>query len=109
MANEQNLLPPNEVNTRRTPEKRKSDARKAGIASGVARKEKAKMKDILEKMLQEKPSDSELTYEQMVTLGLIKGAVLGNSKNYETICSMLGQKPAEKVEITQPPKIIDDI
>ena len=42
MANEQNLVP----NESRTPEERRELARKAGIASGVARREKKTLKQI---------------------------------------------------------------
>ena len=40
MANEQNLISPQELNARLTPEQRRENASKAGIASGKARKER---------------------------------------------------------------------
>lgn len=40
MANEQNLIRPEELNARLTPEQRRENTSKAGIASGKARREK---------------------------------------------------------------------
>lgn len=40
MANEQNLITPQELNARLTPEQRRENTSKAGIASGKARREK---------------------------------------------------------------------
>lgn len=40
MANEQNLMRPEELNARLTPEQRRENTSKAGIASGKARREK---------------------------------------------------------------------
>jgi hypothetical protein len=40
MANEQNLISPEELNARLTPEQRRENTSKAGIASGKARREK---------------------------------------------------------------------
>ena len=45
MANEGNLMPIQEVNSRRTPEQHSADSRKAGIASGVARRRKRSMRE----------------------------------------------------------------
>ena len=42
MVNEQNLMPIEEVNSRRTPEQYSIDSRKAGIASGEARRKRKK-------------------------------------------------------------------
>lgn len=44
MANEQNLIP----NSQRTPEERRENARKAGIASGEARRAKKTLREIME-------------------------------------------------------------
>ena len=44
-------------NSERTPKQRAELARKAGIKSGVARKEKANFNKVLTQILQSKPSD----------------------------------------------------
>lgn len=92
MANKlDNLMPIQEVNSNRTREQHSEDSRKAGIASGEARRKKATMKATLEKMLDETYKNTDMTYRDMATLGLIKGAVKGNAQNYKTIMEVLGE------------------
>ena len=91
MANKlDNLMTPQELNARKTPEERIESARKAGIASGQARREKATMKKTLEMLLNEKNNKGK-TYRELTTLGLIKGAINGNASNYRTIVEVLGE------------------
>lgn len=88
MANEQNLIP----FTDRTESEKREIAIKGGKASGVARKEKATMKKVLLEMLDEiADKENNLTYRQMCTLGLLKGAVQGNATNYKTILETTGE------------------
>ena len=84
----ENLIPASE----RSKEEVREIGRKGGIASGEARREKATMKQTLKLMLDEVgDKDSGLTYKQLATLGLIKGAILGNSANYKTILETTGE------------------
>lgn len=62
-----------------------------GKASGEARRKKATMLSVLEKTLDEKNAKG-ITYRELVTLGLIKGAVNGSSKNYEIINQLMTEK-----------------
>lgn len=88
VANEQNLIP----FTDRTESEKREIAIKGGKASGVARKEKATMKKVLLEMLDEiADKENNLTYRQMCTLGLLKGAVQGNATNYKTILETTGE------------------
>lgn len=88
MANEQNLIP----FTDRTESEKRAIAIKGGKASGIARKEKATMKKVLMDMLEEiGDKENNLTYKQLATLGLIKGAVQGNAQNYKTILETTGE------------------
>lgn len=76
----------------RTTEEQQQIARMGGIASGKVRQEKATMKKTLEMMLEEiGDKESGLTNKQLATLGLIKGAILGNSANYKTILETIGE------------------
>lgn len=79
----------------RTPEEQREIARQGGIASGKSRKEKATMKKVLEEMLEEVAdidgNEKKLTYKQLATLGLIKGAIQGNHANYRTIMESIGE------------------
>lgn len=81
-----NLIPFSE----RTPEERREWGRKAGIASGEAKRKKKAMKEMLEVCLEMK-NNKGLTYRQLATMGLIKGAIKGNAQNYRTILETLGE------------------
>lgn len=88
MANEQNLIP----FTDRTESEKREIATKGGKASGIARKEKATMKKVLLDMLDEiGDTENNLTYRQLTTLGLLKGAIQGNATNYKTILEATGE------------------
>ena len=86
--NTQNLKVP-------TSEEAREYGRLGCIASGKARQERATMKNVLEDMLKE-TNNTGLTYQQLATLGLIKGATKGNAQNYKTIIEMLGEVPKEQ-------------
>lgn len=86
--NEKNLIP----KTTLSKEEAKRLGKKGGIASGEARRKKATMLSVLEKTLDEIPKDCDLTYRELATLGLIKGATEGNAKNYEVIHNLMEQK-----------------
>lgn len=86
MANEENLKPV------RSEKEARELGRLGGIASGKARKEKATMKKVLMDMLEEiGDTEHNLTYKQLATLGLLKGAIQGNATNYKTILETTGE------------------
>lgn len=88
MANEENLVSLAD----RTTEEKREIAIKGGIASGKVRKEKATMKKVLMDMLEEvADKEKNLTYKQLATLGLLKGAIQGNATNYKTILETTGE------------------
>lgn len=93
MANrEDNLIP---FTSEQSREKAAENGRKGGIASGEAKRKKATMISVLEKMLDDVPTkDNEggLTNRELATLGLIKGARQGYSKNYEIIQDLMEKK-----------------
>lgn len=110
MSNIENLRVP-------TSEEARINGRKGGIASGIARKEKATMRETLRMMLEDIPIDEEnknkLTNKQLATLGLINGARLGNANNYKTILEAIGEitngesttTPTIKIEINDNSKL----
>lgn len=83
MANEQNLRPSEYKLSQ-------EEAKRGGIRSGEVRREKATMKKTLEMLLNEKNKKG-ITYRELTTLGLIKGAVDGKAENYKTIVQLLGE------------------
>lgn len=88
MANEQNLRPGEYKLS-------KEEAKKGGINSGIARRQKKTMRETLEMMLEEvadiEGNKNKLTYRELATLGLLKGAVVGNNANYKTILETIGE------------------
>lgn len=71
-------------------EERKRIATMGGIASGEARRRKKAMREMLETCLEMKNSKG-MTYRELATMGLIKGAIKGNPMNYKTILETLGE------------------
>lgn len=61
-----------------------------GKKSGETRRKLATMKKTLELLLS-KQSESGETYQELATLGLIKGAIEGNAQNYKVIVETLGE------------------
>lgn len=112
MANEQNLIP----NEMRTPEERRENARKAGVASGIARRKKKRMKELCDLVLNNKIQDErtveglrqrfpeiesdDITYELVLILKQYEKAKDGDSKAFELLRDTSGQKPAEKQEVS---------
>ena len=85
------------------------EASKGGIASGIARREKATMLQTLEQCLNATNNKGQ-TYKELATLGLIKGAVNGSGKNYEIIQQLMERKERKDEEnnilVTLPAKDI---
>ena len=94
MANEQNLKPI------RNKKEARELGQKGGIASGIARKEKATMKKTLEMLLDETNKKSGKSYKELVTLGLIKGAINGKADNYKTIMEAIGELNGSEIKVT---------
>ena len=100
MANNENLV---SLATRTTEEKREIGI-KGGKASGKARREKATLRQTLEKFLEMNTKEGG-TYKDLVTLGLLKGAMNGNPNNYKTIAEMIGEITGESTASTPTLKI----
>lgn len=66
------------------------DQSNGGKRSGEVRREKATMKKTLQMLLEEK-NNKGITYRELSTLGLIKGATEGKAENYKTILQVLGE------------------
>ena len=102
MAKEDNLIPFNKM-----PQSKRSEiARKGAIASNKVQKEKKTFKMALKELLEEevikdgKPTGK--TYQDLVNIGLVKGAMKGNAINYKTILETIGELEAEKTEVSVP-------
>lgn len=88
---QENLIPMSE----RSKEEVREIASRGGVNSGIVRKEKATMRKTLEMLVDEiakiDGNEDKLTYKQLATLGLIKGAIDGKADNYKTMLEVLGE------------------
>lgn len=113
MANEQNLI----RNSERTPKERSERARKMGIASGKARREKKTMKDTLATLLSMPLEDKEavdveniqsvaalagrnITVQEAIMLAQIKKAMKGDTRAAEFVRDSSGNKPKDDIAIS---------
>ena len=98
-----------------TPSERKAKASKAGKASVEARRRKKTMREALEMLMYhtelsaqaksmleaEGIRDAEsMNHQMVITRSLIAKAEAGDVQAYNAICAMIGEKPAEKVEMS---------
>ena len=99
MAKEDNLIPGGHKLT-------KEEQSRAGKRSGEVRALKKTFKMALKELLQEevmkdgKPTGK--TYQDLVNIVLVKGAMKGNAINYKTILETIGELEAEKTEVSVP-------
>lgn len=109
MANIDNLVP----NEDRTPEERRENARKAGIASGVARRKKRDLREaclaILDTEITTK-SGEKMTGSEAMVAKLFQQAINGNIKAFEVLRDTAGQKPVDKVVVSEVDQsVIDEV
>jgi hypothetical protein len=95
--NEQNLIP----NSERTPSERQEIARKGGIASGEARREKKLAKQIAIDILNEQTTTTKdgrkLTLKEAMVEGLIKKTIKNpKSKEVDFVLALIGEEVERK-------------
>ena len=110
MANEKNL----KSNSERTPSELREMTRKGGVKSGEARRRKKTMREALEMLLfhtklneQTKQmlkaegveNADDFNHQMVITRSLIAKAESGDVQAYNAICSMIGEKPADKIDL----------
>ena len=97
-----------------TSEQLRERASKAGKASVEAKKRKKTMREALEylmyhaelseplkeRMKAEGIKDEDMNHQMAITRSLIAKAEAGDVQAYNAICAMIGEKPAEKVEMS---------
>ena len=119
MANDSNLV----SLATRSQQERTEIARKGQEASTKAKKEKKLIKDSIELLLG-LPIKSNKTKEQLRELGIDESemnnqtamviaiyqkAIKGDVNAFNTLRDTVGQKPIDRVETSEVPKIVDDI
>ena len=106
----ENLIDPKD----RTSEQLREMTRKGGIKSGEARRRKKTMREALEMLMYQTElneatksmlkaegiSEDDFNHQMVITRSLIAKAESGDVQAYNAICGMIGEKPADKVEMS---------
>jgi hypothetical protein len=109
MAKEDNLI----RNSDLTPKERREKAARAGKASAEARRRKKTMREALEmlmfntelpealkaRMKSEGIHPEDMNHQMAITRSLIAKAESGDVQAYNAICAMIGEKPADKLDM----------
>lgn len=100
MAKEDNLIPGGYKLT-------VEEASKGGKRSGEVRRLKKTFKMALIDALETEVKDETgnptgKTYQDLVNIGLLRGAMGGNATNYKTILETIGELESEKTEVSVP-------
>jgi DNA invertase Pin-like site-specific DNA recombinase len=119
----ENLKPISE----RTSEELRAMATKGGKKSGEVRKQKKLLKDTIEMLMESKPTPKMVKMyadmfgfnpkdlQDVITGGLIRKAMQGDSKAFEVLRDTMGQKPKEVIESTNAniavtdKKVVDEV
>lgn len=108
MANEQNLVRGDEAHKLTAEE-----ASKGGKASGKARRAKRDLKIALEMILESEiksKSGETMTTTEAMCRALMKKALKGDVRAFETIRDTIGQKPIDRVQYAEvDQKVIEDV
>lgn len=104
MANTSGLIP----FTERSPSELKELAKKGQKKSTEAKRKKKQLKEELEILLA-MTDKNDKTIQEKICFALIKKASEGDTKAFEIVRDTIGQKPIERIEKTEVPKIVDDI
>lgn len=109
MANYENIM---DANNKRTPSERRELAKKAGEASGRARRRTAAMRETMNRLLTMRvqvdglsdvliADGGESTYEEIITMAMIEQAALGNVKAYNAIMKVVGQTDKSEADLEE--------
>ena len=98
-TNPQNLVP----QSKKSPEERSKIAKMGGIASGEAKRRKKTFREAMEALLEKEVLDKDGNKIDLLTsisAKQIEKANKGDTKAFEVIRDTIGQKPVERVEIS---------
>lgn len=94
MANEQNLRPFSKL----TESEQREIAQKGGIASGAVRREKKKIKEVLEILLSMPDNNSGIDNREAICLALLNQAKTGDAQAFKIIRDTIGEKPRGEID-----------
>ena len=101
MAKEQNLTP---FTSEQSREEAVKNGRKGGIASGEARRNKRDIRMALEALLEKEYKDKSgnvMTGVEAIALKQMEKAMKGDTRAFEVVRDTVGQKPIERVQVTE--------
>ena len=90
------------------PDRAVEAGRKGGLKKGENFRKKRLLKEELEILLEIIDKDGH-TNQEKISMALLQKASKGDTKAFEVIRDTIGQKPIENYNITETPKILDDI
>ena len=110
MSNEKNLIPIEDVNSRRTREEHSRDSQKGGIASGAARRRRRSMKEAADyylslpetdrrtvnKMLRDQIGTEDIDNQMAVVVGITEQAKRGDARAANVLLKMLGEETPQE-------------
>ena len=106
MANEQNLRPSEYQLTQ-------EEAKKGGINSGKVRREKKLLRECLQELLDKEMTDKSgntKTGAEAMAVAVFAKALKGDLKAFEIVRDTAGQKPAEKIVVSEiDPDVISQV
>lgn len=97
----------------KTPEEAKEKGRNGGLKSGIVRKQQKTFKDLFiqfskleitndklkDKLKKSGFVDEEMTNKTALMYSMYLKALKGDTKAFEIVCNLMGEKPADKLEI----------
>ena len=106
MANEQNLRPSEYKLSQ-------EEAKKGGIASGEARRRKRDLRMALEALLEKDITDKSgrtMSGAEALAIKQFEKALKGDTRAFETVRDTAGQKPIDKIQVSEiDQNIIDEV
>lgn len=95
-----NLIPGN----KRSHSEAQKNGRKGGVASGKARREKKTLRQCLELLLEQQITSKDgtkVTGAEAISIAQFKKALKGDTKAFEVCRDTSGQKPIEKIMVSE--------
>ncbi len=117
MANEQNLISVEELNSRRTPEQHSADSANGGKASGETRRLRAAVKRALQGAIPSEMSELrayleksgvDTTNDNGIAFAMVLKALSGDKSAADWVRDTSGEKPKDEVDISGGAVIIVD-
>lgn len=118
-----NLMPPEEVNARKTPEERRESASNAGVASGVSRRRKKSMREAANLYLSLPVSDQrrwnklarkyidpeDIDNQMAMIVGLTEAATKGDPSAAKVVISLLGIEDTDSEQLTRAKELLGGV